>query len=115
MNKLEGDPICLVTMKGAKTGKTRTTPLMYVPYENGVILVASQGGAPRHPVWFYNLVAHPDITVEQGDQKMNLRARQVFGEEKAALWPICVEHYEPYETYRQRTDREIPVFVCEPR
>ena len=114
MSTLEGDPICLVTMTGAKSGKLRTIPLMYVPDGDSVLLVASQGGAPTHPTWYYNLMAHPDITVEQGGQVRRLKARRVSAEEKARLWPICVSHYTPYEQYQQRTERDIPVFRCEP-
>ena len=115
MNKLAGDEICLVSMTGAKSGKKRTIPLMYVPHGDKVILVASLGGAPKNPVWYHNLVAHPDITVNEGGKRRELRARRVDAEEKARLWPICVEHYAPYETYQQRTTRDIPVFICEPR
>ena len=115
LNRLSGDLICMVRMTGAKSGKKRTFPLMYVPHENGVILVASLGGAPKNPIWYNNLVAHPDIEVEQGGRRMLLRARQVDAEEKAKLWPICVHNYAPYEDYQQRTDRDIPVFNCQPR
>jgi len=114
MNKLAGDPICLVTMTGASSGRRRTIPLMYVPYRDGVLLVASQGGAPRHPVWYHNLVAHPDVLVQQGGHTLRLRARVLNGEEREAAWPVCVEHYAPYADYQQRTNREIPVFYCEP-
>ena len=114
MNKLAGDPICLVTMTGAKSGRERTIPLMYVPDGDSILLVASQGGAPSHPVWYHNLVAHPDVVIEEGGRRMPLRARQVDAEEKARLWPICVSHYRPYEDYQRRTDRDIPVFRCEP-
>ena len=114
MGSFQGRPVCLVTMTGAKSGKTRTVPLMYVPYKDGVIIVASQGGAPKSPVWFHNLVKHPDIEVQYKSRKMKLRARQVAGEEKAQVWPTCVEHYPPYDDYQARTDRSIPVFVCEP-
>jgi deazaflavin-dependent oxidoreductase (nitroreductase family) len=100
---------CLVTMTGAKSGKRKTIPVMYVPYNNGTIMVASLGGAPRHPTWYYNLVAHPDIEVQYRSKKMKLRARQVSAEEKAQLWPTCVEHYPPYGDYQDRTDRDIPV------
>ena len=115
MGTLTGRPVMLVTMKGAKTGKERTIPLMYVPYKNGVIVVASQGGAPKSPVWYNNLVAHPDIVVQYKRNKMSLRARRVDDAEKARVWPICVEHYREYDDYQKRTDRNIPVFVCEPR
>ncbi len=114
-NAFGGDEVCFVTMTGAKSGRTRTIPLMYVPHGEGVLLVGSQGGAPRHPVWYHNLVAHPDITVRHRRQVMKLRARLAHAEEKAALWPICDAHYAPYAQYRQRTTRDIPIFVCEPR
>ena len=114
MNKLAGDPICLITMTGAKSGHQRTIPLMYVPYQEGVLLVASQGGAPRHPVWYHNLVKHPEIVVEEGGRRLNLRARILHDEERTAAWPVCVQHYAPYADYQERTGREIPVFFCEP-
>ena len=113
-NKLAGDDVCFVTMTGAKSGRTLTIPLMYVPYREGVLLVASQGGAPKNPVWYGNLVKHPDIGVNHRGRKMRLRARLASAEEKPALWPICDEHYAPYADYRARTSRDIPVFVCEP-
>ena len=115
MGTLTGRPVMLVTMEGAKSGKTRTIPLMYVPYNDGVIVVASQGGAPRSPVWYKNLIANPDIVVQYKNHTMNLRARQVEDTEKAQVWPVCVEHYHEYDDYQRRTDRNIPVFVCEPR
>ena len=113
-NKLAGDEVCFVTMTGAKSGRTLTIPLMYVPYEEGVLLVASQGGAPKNPVWYGNLVKHPDIEVSHRTRSMPLRARLARPEEKPALWPICDRHYAPYADYRKRTDRDIPIFVCEP-
>jgi deazaflavin-dependent oxidoreductase (nitroreductase family) len=115
MGSMSGRPVMLVTMTGAKSGKSRTIPLMYVPYKEGVILVASQGGAPKSPVWYHNVVANPDIVVQYKRNKMKLRARQVDDAEKAEVWPICVEHYHEYDDYQKRTDRNIPVFVCEPR
>jgi deazaflavin-dependent oxidoreductase (nitroreductase family) len=113
-NKLGGDDVCFVTMTGAKSGRTLTVPLMHVPHESGVLLVASQGGAPRNPVWYRNLVEHPDIEVEHRGRKMKLRARLASSEEKPALWPICDRYYAPYAEYRERTSRDIPIFVCEP-
>ncbi len=115
MNKLGNDPIVLVKMTGAKSGKPRTIPLMYVPNGESFILVASQGGAPKNPVWYYNLVAHPDITIVHGGKRHPLTARIVEGEEKAALWPVCDAHYADYALYRKRTTRDIPMFLCEPR
>jgi len=114
-NKLGKDDVCFITMTGAKSGRTLTIPLMYVPYQEGVLLVASLGGAPKNPVWFGNLVKHPDIEVSHRGRKMQLRARIAASEEKAELWPICDRHYAPYADYRARTDRDIPIFVCEPR
>ena len=113
-NQLQGDEVCFVTMTGAKSGRTLTIPLMYVPRERGVLLVASQGGAPKNPVWYRNLVKHPDIRVRHRGLEMRLRARLATPDEKPALWPICDEHYAPYAEYRTRTTRDIPIFVCEP-
>lgn len=116
MGRLQGRPVMLVTMTGAKSGKTRTVPLMYVPYKDGVLVVASQGGSPRSPVWYNNLVANPDVVVQVRSKTMKLRAREIDDDdERAEVWPICVEHYHEYDDYQKRTDRKIPVFVCEPR
>jgi deazaflavin-dependent oxidoreductase (nitroreductase family) len=114
-NKLGQDEVCFVSMTGAKSGRTLTIPLMYVPYRDGVLLVASQGGAPKNPIWYHNLVKHPNIEVEQRGRHMKLDARLADPTEKASLWPICDEHYAPYAEYRARTTRDIPMFVCEPR
>jgi deazaflavin-dependent oxidoreductase (nitroreductase family) len=113
-NKLGGDDVCFVTMTGAKSGRTLTIPLMYVPHQQGVLLVASMGGAPKNPVWYGNLVKHPEIEVSHRGRRMKLRARLARPEEKPALWPICDRHYAPYADYRKRTTRDIPIFVCEP-
>jgi deazaflavin-dependent oxidoreductase (nitroreductase family) len=113
-NTFGGDDVCFVSMKGAKSGRTLTIPLMYVPYQNGLLLVASQGGAPRNPVWYHNLVKYPEIVVSHRRRRMKLRARLASPEEKPELWPICDQHYAPYAEYRKRTTREIPIFVCEP-
>ena len=119
MGTLMGRDICVVTMKGARSGQTRHIPLMYVPYgsgaREGVILVASLGGAPRHPTWYYNVLANPDIEVQVKDRSLSLHARLASPEEKARVWPLCVEHYPDYQTYQDRTSRDIPVFLCEPR
>ena len=112
-NTLTGDDVCFVTMTGARSGRRLTIPLMYVPHGEGVLLVASQGGAPRNPVWYNNLVAHPEIEVNHRGRPMKLRARLAEPGEKAALWPVCDSHYAPYADYRQRTSRDIPVFICE--
>ena len=114
-NTLGGDDVVFVTMTGAKSGRILTIPLMYVPWEEGVLLVASQGGAPKNPVWYHNLVKHPDIEVRYRGRTMKLRARLAAAEEKPAMWPVCDDHYAPYADYRARTSRDIPIFVCEPR
>jgi deazaflavin-dependent oxidoreductase (nitroreductase family) len=113
-NTFGGDDVCFVTMKGARSGRTLTIPLMYVPYRDGLLLVASQGGAPKNPVWYHNLVKHPEIMVSHRRRRMDLRARLADPEEKPELWPICDQHYAPYAEYRERTTRDIPIFVCEP-
>lgn len=114
-NTLSGDEVVFVTMTGAKTGKRITIPLMHVPYEDGVLLVASLGGAPRHPAWYHSVKANPDIRVRYRGETREMRARLATAEEKPALWPVCDAHYAPYATYRARTDRDIPIFICSPR
>lgn len=113
-NKLGGDEVCWVTMTGARSGRSLTIPLMYVPYREGVLLVASQGGAPNNPAWYFNLVKHPDIEVNYRGKRTRLTARLATADEKPALWPICDACYAPYADYRRRTDRDIPIFICEP-
>ena len=113
-NTFGGDDVCFVTMKGARSGRTLTIPLMYVPYQEGLLLVASQGGAPKNPVWYHNLVKHPEIVANHRGRRMKLRARLANPEEKGELWPICDQHYAPFADYRKRTTRDIPIFVCEP-
>jgi deazaflavin-dependent oxidoreductase (nitroreductase family) len=113
-NKLSGDEVCFVTMTGAKSGRRITMPLMYVPYQQGVLLVASLGGAPKNPVWYYNIAAHPDIEVRHRGQPLRLHARLASPDEKPALWPVCDAAYAPYADYRARTTRDIPIFICAP-
>lgn len=113
-NTLQGDEVCFVTMTGAKSGREITVPLMWVPYKKGALLVASRGGSPRHPVWYHNIAKNPDLKIRHRGKEMSLHARLATAEEKPALWPICDSHYAPYADYRARTDRDIPIFVCEP-
>src|SRR5256714_4511597 len=106
-------PVIIVTMRGNKTGKVRKTPLMRVQHEGDYALVASLGGAPKHPVWYYNLKAHPDeVTIQDGPAPFAVRVGEVTGEERAAWWQRAVAAYPPYAEYQQKTDREIPVFVA---
>ena len=114
MGTFQGRPVVLIEMTSAASGKKRTIPLMYVPHKDGVIIVGSQGGAPRSPVWVKNLQKDPQIIAQYKGKRMNLFARQVSDEEKEALWPICDEHYLEFADYRARTSRNIPIFNCQP-
>ncbi|MAG29453.1 MAG: nitroreductase family deazaflavin-dependent oxidoreductase [Deltaproteobacteria bacterium] len=114
MTTIEGSAICVVTMTGARTGKKYKWPLMYVPYEDGVLLVASRGGASENPAWYWNLLANPDIEVHFEGRHMHLQARQAGPVEKAELWPVCIAAYPSYGDYQSWTSRDIPVFICLP-
>lgn len=108
-----GLPIIIVTMRGNKTGKVRKVALMRVEHDGEYALVASKGGAPTHPVWYYNLTSHPDeVTIQDGREPFEVHVRQVEGEERAAWWERSVSAYPPYAEYQEKTDREIPVFVA---
>lgn len=109
-----GGPICLVRMRGAKTGKERLIPLIHVAHGDAVILVASQGGTDVNPLWYGNLKANPDVEINFRGNVRKLRARQVSPEEKARIWPVAVAAYAPFQQYQERTKRDIPVFLCEP-
>jgi deazaflavin-dependent oxidoreductase (nitroreductase family) len=109
-----GLPVIVVTNLGAKSGKIRKTPLMRVEHGGTYTAVASKGGAPEHPVWYYNLVAHPEVEVQDGPLKQDMVARLVTGDEKATWWERAVAAYPPYADYQAKTDRDIPVFVLEP-
>ena len=108
-----GLPVIIVTMRGNKTGNVRKIGLMRVEHNGEYALVASKGGAPKHPVWYYNLVANPDeVTIQDGPEPFAVRVRQVTGDERRAWWERAVAAYPPYADYQRRTDREIPVFVA---
>jgi deazaflavin-dependent oxidoreductase (nitroreductase family) len=108
-------PIVLVTIRGVKSGKLRYTPLMRVEHDGRYVLVASKGGAPEHPTWYHNLVAHPHVELQDGTVKKEYDARQVEGDERAQWWERAVAAYPPYAEYQERTERQIPVFVATPR
>ena len=112
LNKMEGCPVCLVTMTGHKSGKRKTIALMYTADGNDVLLVASLGGAPRNPVWYFNLKAQPEIEIQLGKLKRRMLAREASPEERIALWPKVIASYPSFAAYQTRTAREIPVFVC---
>lgn len=115
MNSFPGGyPVCIVTTRGAKTGKVRRVALIHLPHGDNKLLVASQGGMPQNPVWYHNIKAHPDVQIMVDGAERTYRARQVSDEEKAALWPHLLSLYPDFDQYQARTDRNIPVFLCEP-
>ncbi|TWG94071.1 deazaflavin-dependent oxidoreductase (nitroreductase family) [Nocardioides sp. J9] len=109
-------PVLLLDHVGRRSGRTFTTPLLYLDDAPNLVVVASQGGLPRHPQWFHNLVANPDTAVAvPGERHRPVRARVAGPEERAALWPRLVDLYADFDSYQAWTDREIPVVVLEPR
>lgn len=107
-------PVVVLTSRGARSGKLRKTPVMRVEHEGRYAAVASLGGAPRHPVWYFNLKADPHVELQDGPVKQDMTAREVTGQEKAKWWERAVAAYPAYADYQRKTDREIPVFVLEP-
>ncbi len=110
-NTLRGKPIILLTSVGAKTGKLRKTALMRVEHDGDYAVVASQGGAPTHPVWYWNLKKHPLVELQDGEEKHDYTARELEGEERALWWARAVEVWPAYASYQEKTDRVIPVFL----
>jgi F420H(2)-dependent quinone reductase len=113
-NTLRGVPIILLTSVGAQSGKLRKTPLMRVEHEGEYAVVASKGGAPENPVWYYNLVANPHVELQDGPVKKDYQAREATGEERATWWQRAVAVWPDYDQYQTKTDRQIPVFVLTP-
>ena len=111
---LQDRPVVILTSRGAKSGKIRKTPLMRVEHDGVYAVVASQGGAPKHPVWYLNLLADPRVELQDGPVRQDRTARVVTGEEKAAWWERAVATWPSYAAYQKKTDREIPVLVLEP-
>ncbi|MFE7512321.1 nitroreductase family deazaflavin-dependent oxidoreductase [Streptomyces sp. NPDC057540] len=111
---MRGMPVVLVTNVGARSGKLRKTPLMRVEHEGAYALVASNGGAVKHPVWYHNLVAHPLVELRDETRLWDMRTRLVTGEERRAWWERAVAAFPDYADYQLKTDREIPLFVAEP-
>jgi deazaflavin-dependent oxidoreductase (nitroreductase family) len=108
-------PICLLEHRGRRTGTVRTTPLVYLVDGPRLIVVASQAGRAEHPMWYLNLLAHPDVTVQVCRERRAMRARVADPAERALLWPKLVDLYADYDSYQSWTDRVIPVVVLEPR
>lgn len=108
-------PMLLLEHVGAKTGTRRTAALVYLEDGQNLAIIASKGGHPKHPDWFHNLMAHPDVHVQVGRDRRSVRARVATPNERARLWPRAVNAWPGYRTYQERTDREIPVVILEPR
>ena len=111
---MKGKPVVLLTSVGARTGKLRKTPLMRVEHDGEYAVVASLGGAPKHPVWYHNITANPRVELQDGTALGDYDAREVFGAEKALWWERAVAAWPDYAAYQARTDRQIPVFVLTP-
>ena len=111
---LRGRRVIVLTSVGAKTGKLRKTALMRVEHDGVYAVVASLGGAPKHPVWYFNITANPHVELQDGPDKNDYLAREVTGDEKAVWWERAVEAWPDYATYQEKTSRQIPVFVLEP-
>lgn len=110
-----GLPVVIVTNTGNQSGGVRKTPLMKVKDGNNYVLVGSMGGAPKNPVWVYNLRSNPDVQVRDLTEVHDMRVREVADDaERARLWELAVAAYPPYQDYQQRTTRKIPIFVAEP-
>ena len=111
---MRGMPVVLLTSRGAKTGKLRKTPLMRVEHDGRYAVVASLGGAPKHPVWYHNIVADSHVELQDGPVRQDMIAREVTGDEKAEWWDRAVAAFPDYAAYQAKTERQIPVFVLEP-
>jgi len=109
-----GLPIVIVTNLGASSGKVRKTPVMRVEHDGSYAMVASQGGAPKHPLWYFNLRANPLVELQDGPRRQDMIAREVSGDERAQWWERAVEVFPNYAEYQHKTSRVIPVFVLEP-
>ncbi|MDD7814366.1 nitroreductase family deazaflavin-dependent oxidoreductase [Mycolicibacter sinensis] len=112
--EMKGKPVILLTTVGAKTGKLRKTPLMRVEHEGQYAIVASLGGAPKNPVWYYNVIKNPRVELQDETVTGDYEAREVFGDEKAQWWERAVAAWPDYADYQKKTDRQIPVFVLTP-
>jgi deazaflavin-dependent oxidoreductase (nitroreductase family) len=111
---MRGMPVIILTTRGAKSGKIRKTPLMRVEHDGTYAVVASQGGAPKHPVWYHNIVADPRVELQDGPVRQDMSAREATGEERDLWWGRAVEAFPDYADYQLKTERQIPVFVLEP-
>lgn len=113
--RMAGAPVCILHHRGAKTDVEREAPLLYLRDGEDVVLVASMGGSPKHPAWYHNLRAHPDVEIELDGDRRPVTARVATQTERERLWPMLVKMYPSYADYQARTERVIPVVKCEPR
>ena len=111
----EGAPLLLLHTNGAKSGKERVNPVMYQAVGEDYAVFASKGGAPEHPAWYHNLLAHPDVTVEVGTAVVPVTARVAAGEERELIWQRQKTDYPGFAEYEEKTSREIPVVILTPR
>lgn len=109
-----GLPVVIITNRGARSGKLRKTPVMRVEHDGRYVAVASQGGAPTHPRWYYNFRAEPRVELQDGAHKQEMIARELSGDERAEWWERAVAAFPPYAEYQRKTARQIPVFILEP-
>ncbi|MGX1807821.1 nitroreductase family deazaflavin-dependent oxidoreductase [Nocardia sp. NPDC055321] len=112
---MQGKPVVLLTTRGAKSGKLRKTPLMRVEHDGEYAVVASLGGAPKHPVWYWNIKADPHVDLRDGAVVKDYTAREVTGAEREEWWKRAAAVWPDYDNYTKKTDRVIPVFVLTPR
>ncbi|MCF2527092.1 nitroreductase family deazaflavin-dependent oxidoreductase [Yinghuangia soli] len=110
---IRGMPVVVLTTLGAKSGKLRKSPVMRVEHDGAYAAVASLGGAPNNPVWYYNITANPLVELQDGEVRQDMMAREISGDEKQVWWERAVAAYPDYAAYQQKTDRDIPVFVLE--
>ena len=113
-NTIRDLPVIVLTTKGARTGNLRKTPLMRVEHDGKYLIVASLGGAPKHPLWYFNVVANPTVEIQDGAAKQDMTARELTGAERQQWWNRAVDAFPPYADYQRKTSRLIPILLCEP-
>ncbi len=111
---LQDKPVVILTTRGRHSGKVRKSPLMRVEHNGTYAVIASMGGASKHPVWYLNLIASPAVTLQDGANVYEMAAREAHGDEKATWWARAIEAWPAYAEYQTKTDRQIPVIVLEP-
>ena len=113
-NTIRDLPVIVLTTKGARTGNLRKSPLMRVEHDGKYLIVASLGGAPKHPLWYFNALANPTVEIQDGATKQDMTARELTGAEREEWWKRAVEAFPPYADYQRKTSRLIPILLCEP-